>query len=137
MELPNENKVGSMNPLTINPLALLGAGALAIALGFGSGWTANGWRLGAELSDLKATHAGEQATQAATAITDMKADAASIHAAATEYAAIESTLAPKIAALTKELKNAPKLPPGCRPDDFRVRNLEAAVDAANAAAARH
>lgn len=113
------------------------AAVVIVAAAFGSGWTANGWRLGADLSDLKATHASEQATQATAAMTDMKADAAVIHTAATEYAAIESTLAPKIAALTKELKNAPKLPPGCRPDDFRVRNLEAAVDAANAAAARH
>lgn len=34
-----------MNPLSINPLMLLGAGTIALAFGFGSGWTVNGWRL--------------------------------------------------------------------------------------------
>jgi len=114
----------------------IGAGLIAAALVFGAGWTANGWRLNAELSDLKASHAQEQAAKATTALTTLKADAEAIHKAATEYAAIETTLAPKIAALTKELRNAPKLPAGCRPDDFRVRNLEAAIDAANQAIPR-
>jgi hypothetical protein len=101
-----------------------------------AGWVANGWRHDAAISSLTAEHAKERAQQATAALTTLKADADTIHKAATEYAAIETTLAPKIAALTKELRNAPKLPPDCRPDPVRVRNLDAAIDAANAAIPR-
>jgi len=111
------------------------AGAAAVALAFGSGWTVNGWRLGAEVANLRAQHAQVQAAQATATVSTLQADAAAIHEAATEYAGIQSTLAPKIAALTKELRNAPRLPVDCRPDDVRVRNLDAAIDAANQAAA--
>jgi len=112
-----------------------GAGAVAAVLAFGAGWIINGWRLGADLADLRAQHAQAQATQAGATVSTLQADAAAIHQAATEYVGIETTLAPKIAALTKELRNAPKLPAGCAPDPVRMRNLDAAIDAANQAAA--
>lgn len=116
-------------------LIAVGAGVAAAVLGFGAGWVVNGWRLGSELAGEKAAHAQVQATQATAALTTLQADAATIHRAATEYAGIQSTLAPTIAALTKELRNAPRLPADCRPDAVRVRNLDAAIDAANQAAA--
>jgi hypothetical protein len=116
-------------------LLVLGAGALTAALAFGAGWAVNGWRLGAELADLRAKHAQEQVTQATAAVSTLRADAAAIHQAAAEYAGIQSALAPKITALTKELRNAKPLPVDCRPDVVRVRNLDAAIDAANQAAA--
>jgi hypothetical protein len=128
-----------MNPLSINPLHLLAAvaGALlfGLASGFGAGWTANGWRLDAKLADVKATDAGEKATQAAQTVTDIKRDADQIHEAATAFLKSQQALGPKFDALAKEMKNAQPLPPDCRPDAFRVRNLESAIDAANAAAA--
>lgn len=34
-----------MNPLSINPLHMLAAGVVALAIGFGGGWFVNGWRL--------------------------------------------------------------------------------------------
>jgi len=114
----------------------VGAGLAAAVLGFGAGWAVNGWRLGAELAGEKAARAQDQATQVGAALSAMQADASAIRQAATEYAAAQSTLAPKLAALTKELRNAKPLPPDCRPDAVRVRNLEAAIDAANQAAAR-
>lgn len=113
----------------------VGAGVVAAALAFGAGWTVNGWRLGAELAGLRAESAREQAAQATATVTTLQADAAAIHQAVTEYAGIQSTLTPKITALTKELRNAPRLPDNCRPDAVRVRNLDAAIDAANQAAA--
>jgi hypothetical protein len=113
----------------------IGAGAVAAAVCFGAGWAVNGWRLGTDVANLRAERAQEQAAQATAAVSTLQADAAAIHQAATEYAGIQSTLAPKIAALTKELRNAPRLPVDCRPDDVRVRNLDAAIDAANQAAA--
>lgn len=113
----------------------VGAGAVAAVLCFGAGWAVNGWRLGAGVANLRAERAQEQAARATAAVSTLQADAAAIHQAATEYAGIQSTLTPKIVALTKELRNAPKLPAGCAPDALRVRNLDAAIDAANQAAA--
>ena len=109
---------------------------LAAVLAFGAGWAVNGWRLGAELAGEKAARAQDQATQAGAALSAVQVDALAIRQAATEYAAAQSTLAPKLAALTKELRNAKPLPADCRPDAVRVRNLDAAIDAANQAAAR-
>lgn len=112
-----------------------GAGVAAVVLAFGAGWAVNGWRLGADLANLRAAHAQAQAAQANATVSTLQADAAVIHQAATEYAGIQSTLAPKITALTKELRNAKPLPVGCAPTPDRVRNLDAAIDAANQAAA--
>lgn len=123
-----------MNPLSINPLMLLGAGAATLIIGFGGGWTTNGWRLGAEISEIKAAQSQAAAKQAEGTVTTMRADADAMHQAAGEFIAIQNTIGPKIDALKKDLKNAKPLPPGCRPDDVRVRNLNAAIDAANAVA---
>jgi len=113
----------------------VGAGVVAVALAFGAGWAVNGWRLDADLANLRAEHAQAQAAQATATVSTLQADAAAIHQAATEYAGIQSTLAPKLTALTKELRNAKPLPADCHPDPVRVRNLDAAIDAANQAAA--
>lgn len=110
---------------------LAGAGLAVGVLAFGAGWVINGWRLESALSKLKTAQAVEKANQATGALSTLRTDAAAIHQAATEYAGIETTLAPKIAALTKELRNAPRLPVDCKPDPVRVRNLDAAIDAAN------
>ena len=101
-----------------------------------AGWVANGWRHGAELADLQRAHAEFRATLSEQALADVQADAKTIRTAAAEFAAIQSTLAPRMSALTKELRNAPKLPADCRPDPVRVRNLDAAIDAANQAIPR-
>lgn len=115
---------------------MVGSGLAAGALAFGAGWVVNGWRLDSEISHLTAAHAEQRASQAAGALTTLQADAEAIHKAAAEYAGIETTLAPKIAALTKELRNAKPLPVDCRPDSVRVRNLNSAIDAANQAIPR-
>lgn len=118
--------------LRLEPIKLL----LVAILCFCVGWSINGWRLRSKLSEMEATHAQERAEQATTALNTLQADASKIHAAATEYAGIHNTLAPKIAALTKELRNAKPLPVGCAPTPDRVRNLDAAIDAANQAIPR-
>lgn len=120
----------------VAPLVKLAAGAvLTLAVGFAGGWLVNGWRLESGLSELRAQHAEKIATQAKAALTTLQADAAAIHIAAGQLATIETTLGPKIDALKKEIRNAKPLPAGCLPDPARVRNLDAAIDAANAAAA--
>jgi hypothetical protein len=112
------------------PAAGLGL-LLVMALAGAAGWFTNGWRHGAEIADLQRAHAEFRATLSEAALANVQADAATIRQAATEFAAIQSTLAPRMSALTKELRNAPKLPAGCVPDPVRVRNLNAAIDAAN------
>lgn len=125
-----------MNPLQYRALAAGLGLLLAMALAGAAGWLVNGWRHGAEIADLRRSHAEFRATLSETALADVQADAAVIRTAATEFATIQSTLAPRMSALTKELRNAPTLPADCRPDPVRVRNLDAAIDAANKAIPR-
>ena len=116
------------------PYRALASGILLLVgllLAGAAGWVANGWRHGAELADLRRAHAEYRAGLSEQALADVQADAATIRAAATEFATIRSTLAPRMTALTKELRNAKPLPADCRPDPVRVRNLDAAIDAAN------
>jgi hypothetical protein len=108
-------------------IAILTLAALAAA----GGWIASAWQHDAEIAELKRAHAEFRATLSESALADVQADAATIRQAATEFATIQSTLAPKMTALTKELRNAKPLPADCRPDAVRVRNLDAAIDAAN------
>ena len=111
-------------------LACLGL-LLAMALAGAAGWFANGWRHEAQIAELRRAHTEYRATLTEAALTDVQADAATIRQAATEFATIQSTLAPKMTALTKELRNAKPLPAGCLPDADRMRTLDAAIDAAN------
>ena len=107
---------------------------LAMALAGAAGWFTNGWRHGAEIAELQRAHAEFRATLSEAALANVQADAAIITKAATEFADIRSTLAPRMSALTKELHNARTsrpLPVDCRPDAGRVQNLDAAIDAAN------
>jgi hypothetical protein len=115
----------------------LGAGLgllLAMALAGAAGWFTNGWRHHAEIAELQRAHAETMRSQSELALTTLQADATRITEAATEFATIQSTLAPRMSALTKELHNARTsrpLPVDCRPDAGRVQNLDAAIDAAN------
>jgi hypothetical protein len=107
---------------------------LAMALAGAAGWFTNGWRHDAEIAELQRAHAEFHATLSEAALANVQADAAVIRTAATEFAAIQSTLTPRMSALTKELHNARTtrpLPVDCRPDAGRVQNLDAAIDAAN------
>ena len=104
---------------------------LAMSLACAAGWFTNGWQHDAKFAELQRAHAETMRSQSELALTTLQADAARISEAATEFAAIQSTLAPRMSALTKELRNAKPLPAGCVPDADRVRNLDAAIEAAN------
>ncbi|MDR3381720.1 hypothetical protein [Cupriavidus basilensis] len=109
---------------------------VALAAGiFAAGWSVNGWRKDAELAELTAARAQADVETANQALADLRTAGAGIRARADEYRAIQSTLGSRLDALQKELKNAKPLPVDCRPDDFRVRKLSDAVDAAKQAAA--
>lgn len=121
--------------LQIAPARAIGGAVLLVALGGAGGWMVNGWRLEAQLADERAARATDKAALASAAVTTMQSDAKVINIAAIQLLAIQNKLGPKIDAIQKEMKNAKPLPPDCRPDDFRVRGLDAGIDAANAAAA--
>ncbi|GAA0409218.1 hypothetical protein GCM10009094_11680 [Massilia aurea] len=76
-------------------------------------------------------HAETMRSHSELVLTTLQADAARITKATTEFAPIKSTLAPRMSALTKELRNVKPLPVGCMPGADRVRNLGASIEAAN------
>ena len=124
--------------LTVGAAALPWRAIAAVALAgvaFAAGWTANGWRKDAEIAELTSARARADLTTANQAIGELRAASADIRARADEYRGISTQLDAAASAIRKELKNAKPLPADCRPDDFRVRKLSDAVDAAKQAAA--
>jgi len=126
-----------MNPLTINPLALLAGGALALVLGFGGGWKVNGWRLDANLEHVQAEQQKSRADQADAAIADLVAATGKIKAAAEGAHVDLAGLTKKLDVIRKDFRDAKPapLPVDCRPDAVRVRELTAAADAVDEAIA--
>lgn len=120
-----------MIPTEFRAAAIAIAVVALVAIAAAGGWIASAWKHDAEIAELRRAHTEYRATLTEAALADVQADAAVIRQAATEFAGIQSTLAPKMTTLTKELRNAKPLPAGCRPDADRVRNLDAAIDAAN------
>ena len=121
-----------MNPLAIKALA--GVGLLAIA--FGAGWTANGWRLSTELAEVRAAHSDEAAQAARDDLALYKSAAEKIHEAAAGAQVDLAAVNAQLAAIRKGQKNAPPLPADCKPGDIRLRNLAETAAAADAAIAR-
>lgn len=122
-------------------LGALKAAAIVALTGalFGAGWHVNGWRLNAQIEQIKAARASDRATQADGALADLTTAIGKINAAATGYATSARTLDASLDTLTKELRNERTknpLPADCKPTAERMRSLAAAVDAANKAAAR-
>ncbi|AZG14920.1 hypothetical protein [Cupriavidus pauculus] len=109
--------------------------ALVAAI-FAAGWVTNGWRKDAEIDRMKAAGAQADLAGANKAIEDLGVATRTIRSKADEFNASQATLAAKVDQAVKEFRNAKKpLPVDCRPDDFRVRKLSDAVDAAKQAAA--
>ncbi len=118
------------------PWRAVGVGVLAVAT-FAGGWVAQGWRKDAEIDRMKTVSAQADLAGANKAIEDLGRASATIRTKADEFNATQTELGAKVDAAVKEFRNAKKpLPVDCRPDDFRVRKLSDAVDAAKAAAAR-
>lgn len=126
--------LSNLIPPQYKALAIGIAVVVVIAGAFGAGWTAQGWRKNAEIAELQAQRSNEIAGQLQSALDDFDKASKTINAAATQYAGIQTTLGTKLDQLRKDFKNAKPLPVDCRPDDSRVRNLNAAIDAANQAA---
>jgi hypothetical protein len=123
----------------MKPLAIGAAIILALAIGGAGGWTAQGWRKDAAVAASRQEQTQAIADQAQAALGDLATAADRVRKAADQYASIQTTFGAKLDQLRKDFrdvqKNAP-LPADCKPDLARVRHLEAAIEAANAAAAR-
>lgn len=127
-----------MNPFSINPLALLGGLAIAIVIGFGGGWTAQGWRLTTQIAEAKAERSDETAQRAEVALTDLTEASKKINEAAGGARVDFDAVLNKLAAIDRRYKDAkpPVLPPDCKPDPIRVRRLYEAAAASSEATTR-
>lgn len=127
--------VAARAALAAIPWRAIGAGVLAIGIS-AAGWTANGWRKDAEIDRMKTASAQADLAGANAALLDLQNAAGTIRTKADEFNATQTALGAKVDAAVKEFRNAKKpLPVDCRPDDFRVRKLSDAVNAAKQAAA--
>ena len=123
-----------MNPLAIKALA----GTVILALSFGAGWTANGWRLKTDIAELK-TDQAESISQASQAALEDYKEAAKVIKDAAGGAQVDiTTLGVKLDALNRRIKNAPPppLPAGCAPGPQRLRDLTEAAAATDQTTAR-
>ena len=113
--------------------------ALAVAAAcFGTGWTIQGWRKDSDIAAIELKQATDRAAIAEKAFDDLRTGTKKMQTAATELSGIKLTLDGKLDKIGKDLKNVQAqkpLPADCKPDDLRVLNLKAAIDAANSAAA--
>lgn len=105
---------------------------------FGAGWQVQDWRKSEEIQTIKAEQANDRAAVAEKAFDDLRTGTEKMQTAATELSGIKLTLDGKLDKIGKDLKNVQAqkpLPADCKPDDLRLLNLKAAIDAANSAAA--
>ncbi|MBU66457.1 MAG: hypothetical protein CL858_13545 [Cupriavidus sp.] len=117
------------------PWRAVGVALLAACI-FAAGWGANGWRKDAEIDRMKTVSAQAALASADAALADLRQAGETIRTKADEFNASQAALTAKVDQAVKEFRNAKKpLPVDCRPDDFRVRKLSDAVDAAKQAAA--
>ncbi|MEN7529358.1 hypothetical protein [Cupriavidus sp. DL-D2] len=116
------------------PWRAIGVAVLAAVI-FGAGWAANGWRKDAEIDRMKTASAQADLASANAALGDLRQAGETIRAKADEFNTTQSALGAKVDQAVKEFRNAKKpLPADCRPDDFRVRKLTDAYEAAKQAA---
>ncbi len=118
-------------------LIRLGVALTVAAACFGTGWTIQGWHKDADIAALKLQQSNDRAAVAEKALTSLQASTKQMQAAATDLTGIKLNLSDKLDTISKDLKNVQAqkpLPADCKPDDLRMLNLKAAIDAANSAA---
>lgn len=109
---------------------------LVLAVAFGCGWMAQGWRKDRQIAALAASQAGSRAIAAEAAEAQLVDAAAKVHAAADAANVNVADLGRRLDQMALAFRAAKPLPVDCRPDDFRVRHLSDTVDAARAAIAK-
>lgn len=113
--------------------------ALAVLAGFAGGWVVNGWRMTAQIAEVRQVRAEDRADLAESALKDLSEGASRVKAAAEAYNKDSSAITGQLNQISKDLKSYAKDKPlsaDCRPDAGRVRSLAEAVAAAKQAAAR-
>ena len=111
---------------------------LSVALAFGAGWVANGWRLHATISDMKRADAEAISQVSQVALSDFQLVANSINASAGGAQVDLTSINAKLAQIQRTQKNAPPpaLPADCKPGPVRLRNLSETAAAADHAISR-
>jgi hypothetical protein len=116
----------------------VGAAAIAAALAVPATYwiTSRGYQV--TIATMQRDQAKAQAASVTASLDKLQSYIASMHQAGVDYGATQATLFARLDSLNREFRNAIKpnpLPADCRPDDVRVRELTAAIEAANTAAA--
>jgi hypothetical protein len=107
------------------------------AASFAAGMTMMEWRKNAEIAQIKTDIANEKAMLADAALIDFQESTKGINEAAAGFHVNVANLGMKIDEINKTFKNAKPLPVDCHIDDFRMRNISAAVEAVNKTIAGH
>jgi len=105
---------------------------LVMAAGFGA--VVEHWRMRAEVSDIKAKYLKDVADQSQEAMAKLVSASETVNKSAKEFSNVRNSLGVKLDALSKDIRNAQKLPADCKPTPDRVQSLRAAIAAANEAA---
>lgn len=116
-----------------NPWIMAGAAVAAASLGFGVGWTLNGWRLSTALAECRAEAAEERRDAAEFALDQLQLGAASMAQAASAVAESGRRAAQATEAARKRWEahvQALPLPEGCRRDPGRAEALREAAERA-------
>ncbi len=88
------------------------------------------------INSMKAKTASDDAARAAAVLKQFTDTANKINASAVSFHTTQADLGTKIDVISKDLENVQAkrpLPVGCKPDSDRLRNLNAAIAAANSA----
>jgi hypothetical protein len=120
-------------PVIGNPWLLAGAAVAAAALGFGAGWTLNGWRLSSAVDKCRAEAAEERRDAAEFALDQLQLGAASMAQAVSSVAESGRRAAQATDAARKRWEahvQALPLPEGCRRDPGRAEALREAAERA-------
>jgi len=131
--------MGALIGFFLSPIGrLIGVGALAFIIGgVGAGWAVSTVKNG-EIASIKGEQARANAAALAAALATLQKQQAEIVAQAQDYGRKEAALNVTIAGLKDDIGKIhfkTPLPVGCRSTPDRLRNLTAAVRAANQAAA--
>lgn len=118
--------------------ATLIAAAAAGAAGFGAGWAANGWRLGATNAECRAEAATATAEAASAALAEIQRSTQAMTAAAARVRQAGERSAKahgEAAARWQALTQAQPLPADCKPDAARIQAMREAIERAQREAA--
>ena len=102
--------------------------AASFLVGGTSAWYVQGLRGDSKVSKLQKERADLAAAQSNAALTELNELAENINSKAKAATVSVANIDRALKKLNLEFKNAKPLPADCRPDDFRLRHLESAIE---------